>query len=360
MISDGYHWKRPGISRRRTDSRVSFWVMTALILSVAAHGILWVVFGTFKVDHVAQITLTDAFSIKRSTFDSTVLENVDPGTEAPLTKKPSKGQTEDSDLSAEEISKFTEFDPSDIPADFLVNAEIKMTPAIEQVENLALDAPGAESETLANPADSAGNDPSQDISQILKGMNERPNPLDPNHPEMNIGDLLGGPEDGTTGTTDISDLAKGDSGDSPGDLVPEGYASLDQVLGMKGKGDPGKPIWVPTDVLFEFNSAELKDEARLSLMKLGALIMQRKDSEFIIEGHTDTIGEEQYNLALSVNRATAIRNWLLDALRLDPARIKVKGLGKAKPLVAEGTPIEQAQNRRVEVTIQPVGTEGPF
>ena len=80
----------------------------------------------------------------------------------------------------------------------------------------------------------------------------------------------------------------------------------------------------------------------------------------VLEGHTDTIGEEQYNLALSVNRATAIRNWLLDALRLDPARIKVKGLGKSKPLIAKGTPEEQAQNRRVEVTIQPLETESPF
>ena len=356
MISEGYHWQRPGMNRRRADSRLSFWVMTALILSVAAHGILWILFGTFKVEPVAEITLTDAFSIKRSTFDSTVLDDVDPGTDDPLTKDPANGQSPDSPESAEEIAKFTEFTPDDIPADFLVNAEIKMTPAVEAVENLALDAPGAESESLANPADGAG-DPTHDISQILQGMDKRPKPLDPDHPEMNVGDLLGGPDDNAT---DLADLARGGGGDGPGDLIPDGYASLDQVLGMKGKGDPGKPIWVPTDVLFAFNSAELKDEARLSLMKLGALIMQRKDSEFVLEGHTDTIGDEQYNLALSVNRATAIRNWLLDALRLDPSRIKVKGLGKSKPLIPEGTPEEQAQNRRVEVTIQPLGTEGPF
>ena len=356
MISDGYHWQRPGMNRRRADSRVSFWVMTALILSVAAHGVLWVVFGTFKVEPVAEITLTDAFSIKRSTFDSTVLDDVNPGTEAPVTRDSSKGQSEESDLLADEIAKLTEFDPDDIPADFLVNAEIKMTPAVEAVENLALNTPGAETEILASPADSNG-DPTQDISQILRGMEKRPNPVDPNHPEMNVGDLLGAQEDSAT---DLADLAKGNGEDGPGDLIPDGYASLDQVLGMKGNGDPGKPIWVPTDVLFAFNSAELKDEARLSLMKLGALIMQRMDSEFVLEGHTDTIGEDQYNLALSVNRATAIRNWLLDALRLDPARIKVKGLGKSKPLIAEGTPEEQAQNRRVEVTIQPLGTESPF
>ncbi|MDF1789872.1 MAG: hypothetical protein P1U82_28700, partial [Verrucomicrobiales bacterium] len=127
MISDGYHWQRPGMNRRRADSRVSFWIMTALILSVAAHGVLWVVFGTFKVEPVAEITLTDAFSIKRSTFDSTVLDD----DKDPLTRDSSKGQSEESDLLADEIAKFTEFDPDDIPADFLVNAEIKMTPSVE-------------------------------------------------------------------------------------------------------------------------------------------------------------------------------------------------------------------------------------
>ena len=88
--------------------------------------------------------------------------------------------------------------------------------------------------------------------------------------------------------------------------------------------------------------------------------MQREDSEFLLEGHTDLIGDPEYNQALSLNRATAIRNWLLDALRLDSERIKVIGHGKTKPLVTSGTAEEQAVNRRVEVTIQPIDTLSPF
>ena len=104
----------------------------------------------------------------------------------------------------------------------------------------------------------------------------------------------------------------------------EAYLELEKIDGAEAKGVKELRSWL----VKALEVAELKDEARLSLMKLGALIMQRKDSEFVLEGHTDTIGDEQYNLALSVNRATAIRNWLLDALRLDPARIKVKGLNR--------------------------------
>ena len=347
---------RSELRRKRPDSRLSFWVITALLLSIAGHVVLWVLFGTFRVDQVAKITLTDTFSIKRSTFDANVLEDVpDSGTNQRNATDESNGKTGQVPVSAEEIAKFTEFNEADIPVDFIVNAEIKMTPAVEQIENIAVDAASGNEAALVNPSDDSMGDPSRDPDQILQGVEKHQQPLDPDHPTISAGDLLGGPEETTL---DPSSQARGGGGG--GDLVPDGYTSLDEVLGMKGQGDPGKPIWVPTDVLFEFNSAELRDDARLSLMKLGTLIMQRKDSEFILEGHTDLIGDDDYNLALSINRATAIRNWLLDALRLDPTRIKVKGLGKSKPLVLEGTPEEQAQNRRVEVTIQPYGTERPF
>lgn len=353
MLSDDYHWQRPGFRRRQAESRLSYWVVTALILSIAVHGILLIAFGTFEVPPVAKVTLTEPFSIKRSTFDATVLDDVpDTGATRPKDSE-SQGQTEEALSTAEEIAKFTEFDAEDVPADFIVNAEIKLTPTVEEVENLVLGGSG-EDTPLEDPADGVMGNPDEELAQTLRGFDENPQPLDPDHPTIASGDLLGGFEETTADPTEAA------AGGGGGDLIPDGYAGLDEVLGMKGEGDPGKPIWVPTDVLFEFNSAELRDEARLSLMKLGALIMQRKDSEFILEGHTDLIGDDSYNLALSVNRATAIRDWLLEALRLDPDRIKVEGRGKADPIVLEGTPEEQAPNRRVEVTIQPLGTADPL
>lgn len=359
MISDDYHWKRPGMRTRRSDSRFSYWVMTALILSVAAHGVLWVVFGTFKMSPIAKLTLTEPFSIKRSTFDAAVLDNVpDVGTQQPSdASDPTNGMAAEAAM-AQEIAQFTEFTEDDLPVDFIVNAEIKMTPAVEEIENIALEAPGDSPETLSDPSTVGIADPSAPslggAENPSAGQQITPTPLDPDHPSIAAGNLLG---DEGESSADPSQAAVG-GGEGP--LIPEGYVSLDDVLGMKGRGDPGKPIWVPTDVLFEFNSAELRDDARLSLMKLGALIMQRQDSEFILEGHTDLIGDEAYNLALSVNRATAIRDWLLEALRLDAQRIKVKGHGKSQPIVLEGTPEEQAPNRRVEVTIQPLGTADPL
>ncbi len=354
MTTESYQWQRP-VNRRR-PGLLSSWILLALLLSVGGHAVLWVMFGRFQMRSLDKITLTEPFRIKRSTFDATVLDDVpDTGTNATAdAHDPSQADT---DASIEEaMAEFTTVSEEDL-ADFIINTEIKMTPAVEQVENFAIDAGGGgDVLEIAPGAPSANDGAENDIAKVLQGLEKRAKPLDADHPEMAIGDVLGGMEEAS-----VVDASSEASGGGLGDeMIPDGYASIDQVLGMKGRGDPGKPIWVPTDVLFEFNSAELKDDARLSLMKLGALIMQRKDSEFLLEGHTDLIGDPEYNQALSLNRATAIRNWLLDALRLDSERIKVIGHGKTKPLVQTGTPEEQAVNRRVEVTIQPIGTTSPF
>ncbi len=344
MLSESYHWQRPTYRRRRLDSRLRFWVILALILSVAAHGVLWVIFGTFQMKRIDKIVLTEPFRIQRSTLDANLLDEVsDPGNNTQSVANETEGE-----LTEETIAEFTNFTEEDL-SDFIVNAEVKLTPAVDQLENVAINPGTAFANEPGSPTDAESE---AALTELMQGITERSTPLDPDHPELPVGDVLGGGENVSDPLSDPDNVG--------GETAPEGYVSLDQVLGMEGGGDPGKPIWVPTDVLFEFNSAELREEARLSLMKLGALIMQRQESEFILEGHTDTIGDEAYNLALSVNRATAIRNWLLEALRLDPQRIKVKGHGKAKPLVLDGDKDAQARNRRVEVTIQPLGTETSF
>lgn len=94
MLSDDYHWKRPGLQRRRPENRLSHWVTTALVLSVAAHGLLWALFATFKVRPLPKLTLTEPFSIKRSTFDATVLANLpaDPGIPETTANEPTLGR----------------------------------------------------------------------------------------------------------------------------------------------------------------------------------------------------------------------------------------------------------------------------
>ena len=132
----------------------------------------------------------------------------------------------------------------------------------------------------------------------------------------------------------------------------DGVASLDDLLGLPPNLLLGKKTMLPSDLLFEFNRAELRESAKVGLMKL-ALLMDRNPSMYCwIEGHTDLVGGDEFNLKLSVRRAEAVKNYLTASLRMDAAKISTRGFGRFHPLVTLGTTEEQAINRRVEIRMR--------
>ncbi len=137
--------------------------------------------------------------------------------------------------------------------------------------------------------------------------------------------------------------------------LTNGFSDLDDLLNRTGPLlDDTKPILMPTDLLFRYDATELQETARLSLMKLGLLIQKNPEAQFIIEGHTDTLGTEQYNLDLSRKRAESVREWLMTSLRLNPDQLAVRALGETRPLAnPDGDAEQQSINRRVEIVIRP-------
>ncbi len=136
--------------------------------------------------------------------------------------------------------------------------------------------------------------------------------------------------------------------------VMKGYASLDSLISQTGGLPKGEEkIALPSDILFEYNEYAIKEQARLSMMKLAFLVQTNPDAQFIIEGHTDSIGGADSNALLSMQRASAVRDWLTENLQIDTANIVVRGLGEQRPIVSvDGTPEEQALNRRVEIIVK--------
>lgn len=346
MIARDYHWRPSPRSRRRTrESKLGSWLMVALILSLAAHATLWILFDGIKFDSPEKLILTEPFRIEKVTMDAKTLEEImDAGNEALTPTEQAENQATEQNQPEEPSATALAAELEQISAEdmaYVLNDEAKLTPGVESVENAALSQPATEA--AVESLDFFPDDSELPLSE--QGLATPGASLDPEHPTMSALDDLAETVAGMDALAEASGIES--------DPVPSGYASLDDVLKMQGGGDPGKPIWVPTDVLFEFNSADLKEEAKLSLMKLGMLIMQREDSIFILEGYTDLFGGQAYNLELSLNRAKAIRNWLVESLRLDESRLIVRGHGKENPLVPEGDIEQQAPNRRVEVTIKP-------
>jgi flagellar motor protein MotB len=108
---------------------------------------------------------------------------------------------------------------------------------------------------------------------------------------------------------------------------------------------------------FPIGSSELTPEL-LALMPVAAGILARNPTlGMIIEGHTDSVGGDAYNLRLSVARAESARNWLIEA-GIDGARVLAVGYGETQPIGDNGTAEGRALNRRVEFVLAPASALG--
>ncbi|MDN3670026.1 OmpA family protein [Echinicola jeungdonensis] len=105
------------------------------------------------------------------------------------------------------------------------------------------------------------------------------------------------------------------------------------------------------NVFFDFDKADLKKESMSSLVRLKKFMKENPDVDILIEGHTDSVGDDQYNQDLSLRRAQSVKAYLISQ-GVSGGKLKVKGWGDKKPLVSNDTPSNRAKNRRIEIVIQ--------
>ena len=104
------------------------------------------------------------------------------------------------------------------------------------------------------------------------------------------------------------------------------------------------------DVLFDTGRAELKAGAFDTLDRLASFMRDNPERKLTIEGHTDSVGSDDYNIGLSQRRADAVRAALVNR-SVDGGRIATEGLGKARPVAGNDTAEGRQRNRRVEIVI---------
>jgi outer membrane protein OmpA-like peptidoglycan-associated protein len=102
-------------------------------------------------------------------------------------------------------------------------------------------------------------------------------------------------------------------------------------------------------VYFAFNSAALDPASDRALASVADVLSRHRDWSVVIEGHTDSIGGDAPNRALSERRAAAVRERLVSRHRIDGARLRSAGYGASKPREPNGTIEGRARNRRVEL-----------
>ena len=102
---------------------------------------------------------------------------------------------------------------------------------------------------------------------------------------------------------------------------------------------------------FKNNQYQVKTMYYPAIQSLGNTLKENPDTLIIIEGHTDNSGDERYNLALSVKRATKVANMINSQFSISKDRLKTLGYGKKFPIAPNTTIEGREKNRRVSITI---------
>ena len=105
------------------------------------------------------------------------------------------------------------------------------------------------------------------------------------------------------------------------------------------------------DILFDFNKATLRRDVEFNLVKIATILNQFGEMNVVVEGHTDAIGTDEYNLALSQKRAQAVSDFLASQ-GVAAKRLSWEGYGKTRPVADNDTDAGRQKNRRVDLVIQ--------
>jgi outer membrane protein OmpA-like peptidoglycan-associated protein len=105
-----------------------------------------------------------------------------------------------------------------------------------------------------------------------------------------------------------------------------------------------------SDVLFDTGKYSLKPGAREKLAKIGGIVLAHPGLKLAVEGHTDSVGSDEYNQQLSEQRANSVRSYLVSQ-GVSADAVTALGFGKTRPVTDNNTAAGRQQNRRVELVV---------
>ena len=106
----------------------------------------------------------------------------------------------------------------------------------------------------------------------------------------------------------------------------------------------------------EFDTAkyDIKSKYHQNIKEVADFIKSYPSTKVVIEGHTDNVGKEAYNVRLSQNRANSVKQYLIDKFGIDATTIEAVGYGPSRPVADNSTPEGKQKNRRVDAVLQTV------
>lgn len=167
-----------------------------------------------------------------------------------------------------------------------------------------------------------------------------------------VGGVIGNNTGSTARGAIIGAVIGGAAGAVIGHQMDQQAKEIDQSVPGAQVERVGEGIQVTFDsgLLFDFDSDRIRPDAAANLNSLAASFVKYPNSDLLIVGHTDSRGDDAYNMSLSQRRANAASAYL--AARGVPAsRIRTSGRGEMEPVATNDTEAGMQQNRRVEIAI---------
>ena len=170
-----------------------------------------------------------------------------------------------------------------------------------------------------------------------------------------VGGVIGnkvGKKHGTAKGAIIGAVVGGAAGAAIGRYMDKQAAELQRDLAGAKVERVGEGIKITFDsgILFPTNSATLSAAARTNIDNLSQTLKKYKDTNILIEGHTDATGSEAYNQSLSERRAYSVHNYTTSHGVLAD-RITTQGYGESQPVASNSSVSGKQANRRVEVAV---------
>jgi len=314
------------------------WILGALALALVIHVIVAGLLGWYKIpglevpsDHSPP---TGPFTVRQIEINPDALKSPqeDPIKQLPVadpSKSPAQFNLDPNQIERALQAPQPSLATPAVPEPGKVIAATDLTQAVPMVESdtAKISAEIAKVEPAASGAPVTSSRLAQDIISSNTGLNQSGAPV-------------GAPATGN-----------GTAGKLPG------FAEL--APGFKAPGaelsNLPEPVLLrlPSDVLFDFDSAQLKPDADPLLSQAVGLITKYPEADIHIDGYSDAFGKPDYNSTLSQQRAEAVQAWLQQRIAQATYRFKAQGHGSTNFIVSASGSIDQQQpNRRVEILIQ--------
>ncbi|WP_034176225.1 OmpA family protein [Burkholderia ambifaria] len=127
----------------------------------------------------------------------------------------------------------------------------------------------------------------------------------------------------------------------------------DAIASYEPPPPPPAVVTLDSMSLFDSGKARLRTGTTRAMVDALELIKAHPDKRVLVAGYADDQGRPDRNLKLSIDRASAVRDWLVEASGIPPTRFAIQGYGDTRPVADNATPEGRAKNRRVEITLVP-------